>query len=338
MLPNARHTTLARELIRSLRGRRSQTALSRRLGYGSNIVHRWEAGQCWPTAARFLSLCSRVGVNLETSLTQFYGRRPAWLDKRRVATARTVVDFLEDLRGRTPIKTVAAIAGMNRFAVSRWLRGRAQPRLPELLALIEALSRRLVDFVSVLTDPAELPSLSREAAELARARELAYASPWSHAVLHAMELQEHTTLNFRDAADEVGWFATVLGIDRTGVQHALDALEATGQIRREHGRRVVHRAFHVDTGQDLERARAVKVTWTSAALERLRGGSAGLFGYSLFAISRADLRRLREVQLEYAREMQTIISESRNPDCIGLYAIQLLDLSAGDRNALRGGT
>lgn len=335
VLPNSRHATLASELIRSLRGRRSQTALSRRLGYRSNIVHRWEAGHCWPTAARFFSLCTRVGVDLEASFTRFYGRRPSWLDNRRLATPQTVVDFLADLRGRTPIKTVAAAAGMNRFAVSRWLRGRAEPRLPELLALIEAISRRMVDFVSVLTDPALLPSLSREAAELTRARELAYASPWSHAVLRAMELGEHAALDFRDADDEVDWFASVLGIDRAGVQHALAALENTGQIRRRHGRRVLHRVLDVNTGHDLDRARQVKATWAAAALERLRGGSAGLFGYSLFAISRADLRRLREVQLEYVREMQSIISQSRDPECVGLYAVQLLDLSAGERNALR---
>ena len=106
-------------------------------------------------------------------------------------------------------------------------------------------------------------------------------------------------------------------------------------MRRSHGRRVPHRVLNVNTGDDLARARQVKGTWTAVALERLRGDGAGLFGYSLFAISRADLRRLREVQLECVREMQSIISGSREPECVGLYAIQLLDLSAGERNALR---
>jgi hypothetical protein len=276
-----------------------------------------------------------VGVDLEAGFTQFYGRRPSWLGNGRLTTPQTIVDFLVDLRGRTPIKTVAVVAGMDRFAVSRWLRGRAEPRLPELLALIEAISRRLIDFVSVLTDPELLPSFSREARELASARELAYASPWSHAVLRAMELAEHATLDFRDADDELDWFAAVLGLDRACVQHSLAALENTGQVRRRSGRRIPHRVLHVNTGHDPDRARQVKGTWTAVGLERLRDGGAGLFGYSLFAIARADLQRLRDVQLEYVREMQSIISQSRNPECVGLYAVQLLDLAAGDRNALR---
>ena len=44
---------VARELVVALRGRRSRLGLSRRLGYRSNIVRRWEAGECFPTAAAF---------------------------------------------------------------------------------------------------------------------------------------------------------------------------------------------------------------------------------------------------------------------------------------------
>jgi hypothetical protein len=40
-------------------------------------------------------------------------------------------------------------------------------------------------------------------------------------------------------------------------------------------------------------------------------GSAGNFGYSLFAISRSDLRRLRYLHLEYVRAMQELIARSQ---------------------------
>ena len=35
---------IAADLVRALRGGRTQAELSRRLGYRSNIVHRWESG------------------------------------------------------------------------------------------------------------------------------------------------------------------------------------------------------------------------------------------------------------------------------------------------------
>jgi hypothetical protein len=70
------------------------------------------------------------------------------------------------------------------------------------------------------------------------------------------------------------------------------------------------------------------------AAERLRAGSPGSYGYSLFAISRADIRRLKELQRQYVRAMQSLIAESAPGECVGLYCAQLLDLDLHD-NALR---
>ncbi|MDH5675329.1 MAG: helix-turn-helix domain-containing protein [Myxococcales bacterium] len=98
-----RSKLVSRQLIRSLRGRRSQAALSRRLGYRTNVVQRWEAGRCFPTAARFFQMCERVGVDLEASFTQFHGRRPEWLDLHAPDGPQAVIALLQGLRGRTPL-------------------------------------------------------------------------------------------------------------------------------------------------------------------------------------------------------------------------------------------
>ena len=74
--------------------------------------------------------------------------------------------------------------------------------------------------------------------------------------------------------------------------------------------------------------------WTEEALRRLAGGSPGLSGYSVFAVARSELIRLREIQLEYVRAMETIVQGSRANDCVGLYCMKLLDLVAGADNAL----
>lgn len=83
-------------------------------------------------------------------------------------------------------------------------------------------------------------------------------------------------------------------------------------------------------------------TWTPAAIPnapvrsrwpgrklRSRGSEADTAeaGYSLFAISKRDLRRLRELHLEYVRAMQNVIAESTPGECVGLYNAQLMDLA-----------
>ena len=75
------------------------------------------------------------------------------------------------------------------------------------------------------------------------------------------------------------------------------------------------------------RAHALKVAWTTTALERMRRGAAGRFGYGLFAVSRADLQRLHALHLQYVRAMQEVVASSQPSECVALYCSQLLDLS-----------
>ena len=62
------YVQVARELMRSLRGARSQVALSRRLGYRTNAAYSWEAGRDFPTAARFFEVAARVGTDVGAAL------------------------------------------------------------------------------------------------------------------------------------------------------------------------------------------------------------------------------------------------------------------------------
>jgi hypothetical protein len=118
------------------------------------------------------------------------------------------------------------------------------------------------------------------------------------------------------------------------VERALALLEQSGQVRK------TRRGFQaqprvIDTGADPDRARGIKLGWAEFAVQRLRGGAPGQSGYNLFAISRADLRRLHEIQLAFVREMQTVIASSNSNECVALYCSQLIDLGASEQSVGR---
>ncbi|HTV24320.1 MAG TPA: DUF4423 domain-containing protein [Polyangiaceae bacterium] len=316
---------IAAELIRSLRGRRSQAAFSRKLGFKSNIVNRWESRDAFPSASTFLGVVASVQKNVQKKqpsvLLRFFPRPPAELGALAPGSPRSVASFLRELRGKTPILSIAKESGYNRYSVSRWLAGSVELRLPQFLHLIEVMSRRLLDFLACCTDPSTLPSVARAHERLALAREAAYAQPWSHAVLRALELDG------APRADPAAWLADRLGAPPADIAAALALLEATGQVQRRAGRYTLKQVISVNTAHDPERSRLLKVRWTEAALERLRAGAPGNYGYSIFSISAVDLRRLRDVHLEYVRAMQAIIAASQPGECVGLYCAQLLDLA-----------
>jgi transcriptional regulator with XRE-family HTH domain len=313
--------------VRSVRGDLSQAELSRRFGYRSNIVTRWEAGTAFPGTARFLSLLAHVQPTRPVYVETFFGRpRPAFEELDPVSR-EGVAAFLRELRGRTPILSVARDTGFNRYSVSRWLSGQVEPRLPEFLRLVEVLSRRLLDFLACVSDPRQMNSVVAAWRRLELTRALAYDMPLSHAVLRALELDD------AGHQHQKGWLAERLGIGVGDVSKALQALLRTGQVAKVRGRYQLERVITVDTGRDRKRAHALKVAWTRTALDRMQAGAPGQYGYTLFSVSRADLRRLRELHLEYVRAMQYVIAESEPGECVGLFCAQLMDLAAKD-NAL----
>lgn len=316
---------LAADWLRSIRGKRSQRAFSRRLGYRSNIAHRWESARCFPTAAEVFRMCVRSGIDPKRAIAAFYGQRPAWLERVVPASPEAVAALLRDLRGKTTILELARRSGHSRFSLSRWLRGRAEPRLPELLSVIEAATFRVLDFLSHFTDVAKLPSAAAEWRALQAARKAAYDVPWSHAVLRALELADYAAL----PRHRLGWIAGRLGISRKEEVRCLQILHAARQIRFEQAHWVVDRARNVDTRADPARSRAMKAQWLRVALERLENGMTGTFGYNVMAMSRSDFEKLKELHLAYFRNMQALVADSTKSECVVRFNTQLFALDPG---------
>jgi hypothetical protein len=315
---------IAAELIRALRGKRSQTALSRRLGYKTNILYIWEAQKGAPTGAGFFELATRVGVDAHDALRHFYRTPPPWLAEHEPSSVAGVAALLEDLRGATTLVETARKLRVSRFALARWLRGEAEPRLPDFLQLIEVTSLRLLDFVASFVDPATLPSMRTRWQELSSARRAAYERPLSHAVLRALELEQYRAL----PQHEAGWIARMLGLEPEEEQECLQLLARTGQIEHVHGKWAVRRALTIDTRKDPAAARQLKAWWAHVGRERFLAGSEGVFSYNLFGVSNADFKRIEALQRAYFRELRTIVAESEPVETVAVINLQLFSLAA----------
>lgn len=315
---------IASEWLRFIRGKRSQRAFSRRLLYRSNIAYRWESGVCFPTAAETFALLVRGSAISRRSLEAFYGSSALPVTVDAFATRKGVAAFLTDLRGKTSVVELARRSGFSRFSIARWLSGAAEPRLPEFLALLEAETFRVLDFLSVFVDPAKLPSVAEAWRAREAAREIAYEVPWSHAVLRALELTDYRALR----KHRPGWIARRLGISLREEKRCLGALLAARQVRFEGDRYVLDDTHNVDTRADPARARALKAAWLRVALRRFEGGVPGIFGYNLMAVSRADLDRLRALHFDYFRKMQALVADSAPSECVVLFNTELFALDA----------
>lgn len=317
---------LASEFLRALRGRRSQLAFSRRLGYHSNVAYSWEAGRRFPTAAQSLRAMQLCGLDLAAVWTRFYSAPPAWLAQIDTTTPRGIAWVLADLRGRSAIQEIAERSGNSRFQISRWLNGQTEPRLPDFLRLFDALSLRLLDWLAASVDLKRLPSAQAAWQRLEAQRRAAVAFPWTQAVLRALELAAYAAL----PGHQKGWIGRRLGISQAQEQRCLSALARGGQIRWDGQRWVLAAVLAVDTRPTPADGRSMKAVWAREGLRQLQHGSAGQFSYNVFGVSQLDLKRIQQLHLAYYRQLRSIVADSAPTERVAVVNLQLFALDAGD--------
>jgi transcriptional regulator with XRE-family HTH domain/DNA-binding Lrp family transcriptional regulator len=322
---------LASALVKTLRGPRlSQQQLSQRLGYDTNVVYLWERGRRHPAASAFLGLAQLRRVPVLAGLRDFLGTSTLRGPSRGAARfdARHVSALLAHCAARRSASELAELTGFDRNTIARWLGGATEPRLPDLLRFVGVTTLRLLDFVAVFADPAQLEATREAYAQLRAQRELAYASPWSHAVLRALELDGYPSA----AGNRQTWLAARLGISAEQVTRDLHALERAGQVQRDAGVYRPSQVLSVDTRSDFDHNLRLKAFWAEVASERLarhsREGS-NLFSYNLFAISEADLQRIRRLHVEYYERVRQLVAQARSAERVVLLNLQLVALDEG---------
>lgn len=284
------------------------------------MLHAWEVGSRYPRASDLLRLLEVAGKSPHAVLAAFAPCSGA-------AIPALVTSWLVALARDTPHVELGRRLGVNRNTVARWLSGATEPRAPELLAFVEATTQRALELISAMTDVSQLPSLATAHADLQQQRDLAYRAPWTHAVLRALELEQYR----RAPRHQPGFAARHTGLSQEDEQAYLTALVAAKQVYRRNGRYVLRRVLSVDTREDPAANLALKRHWFQVTTDRLRQHGVlpeGLASYNLFAVSEADLARIRQAHLDYYERLRAIVAESREPTRVVLATIGLTPLAS----------
>ncbi|MBL9023470.1 MAG: DUF4423 domain-containing protein [Myxococcales bacterium] len=302
------YRALAAQLMRALRGSRSQTAFSRRLGYASNIAYPWESGRRSPTASEALRAAARTGVDVRAAVASFFQRQlPEELAHEDPTSPVFVAALLRAARGKIPMRLLAERLGQSRSAVSRILSGATEPRLPVFLHLVDASSRRLLDLLAGFVDVASLPAARAAWQKLEALRRLTYDNPLTEAVPRFLELEQYAAL----PRHEPGWIASRLGISLEDEQRTLEDLATAGLVHFDGKRWQLEKGRSVDTSRDPRGAARLAHHWTRLASERIASGADGRFSYLVFGTDDETLEAIYELRLRYVRELRTLVRKAR---------------------------
>ncbi len=303
-----------RELLRALRGRRSQLAFSRRLGYRSNVAADWEAGRRAPTAERLLGAMARVGCDVPAGFAHFH---PGSAE----ALAEGLPAWLRALKGHTPQGRIAERGGFSRHQVRRWLSGEARPRVPDFLRLVHALTGRAPDWVAAMVDITQVPSLQARHRIARAAARLAFDEPWSAAVRMLIDSDAYR------AQPTDAFLGVCLGLAPETLAGPIDALLASGLAVRDGSALRPVSTFTADAGASDEDSRRLKAHWARVAADRLQAPRLDdLVSLNLVTLSRADLARVHQLQRDYFRALRGLVASSEPEQVAAVVLMQVISL------------
>lgn len=317
---------LSRELARAVRGNRSQAAFNYRFGYSTNVAHSWESGRRQPTATRFFEIAEDLGVDVCRGLQEFLQENADQVTPT-LSCSKLVQALLADMRGSLKIAAIARRLDKPRMTVARWFGGAVTPKLAQLLQLVDALSPRLPEFCAIFISPSELPSMATTWKNLKDQERLAAESPWSHAVLRALELRE-----YREAPTHCAQtLAEATGLPPAEVEELLRLLIDSNQATlAPSGHWQPAEVLTVDTGGYAPSIELQKRHWARVALKRFESDRLGdgLFSYNLCSVSESDYQRIRRVYLDSYHAIRTIVASSEGCERVLLFQQSLTPLDA----------
>jgi len=303
---------VARQLLRAVRGKRSQVAFARKLGYRGNPVADWEASRRAPTAAEALRACELAGIDVVAAFARFH----------RVTLARRKGEFdvgawLSELRGSLGTTELAARTGRSRQQVARWLSASTEPRLPDFLNLVDSITGRLCDLVAELVPIEQVPSMKADYEQRLAARRLAHEEPWTEAILRVMETGAYRA----HGSHPEGYIARELGIELATEARCLAKLETAGILVARGSKYEPLGSLTVDTRAIPQ----LKAHWCRVAEQRLPTPRANdVFCYNVLSASKADLERIRQLLLATYREIRSIVEHTKADEAAALVNLQMV--------------
>ncbi|GAB5544899.1 MAG: helix-turn-helix transcriptional regulator [Sandaracinaceae bacterium] len=321
---------LASELLRALRGKRSQVAFSRRLGFKSNVAYAWESGRRFPTAAEAMHAAVRCGHTLDVALLRYrqihLGGRPL----PDLEDPDDVAAFMRLLSGSAQTAELARRCGKNRHAVARWLSGETRVRLPDFLRFLQAVNRSALTFIDGFVSPATLPSAREQWARVQAMGSLLFDRPETLLVFVALGLATYRELPRHRA----GWLAAQLGLTLPQERAALSALRDAGVIAWTGRRWRIDDASELDTRRYPQVVLDIKRFFAELGAQRI-GARGEAFNYVLLSVEEHELEELLDMQRELIGRIRALAVRDRKATRPVLVNIQVAPLDAPDEGRLR---
>ncbi len=313
-----KYEVIQKEILTAMRANRSQTFVSRRLGFKHNQVYRWESGRVtisWKDFARFSKVC---GKNLPLTLKELFNFQGEPGD---------YAALLQLLIGEIKRKEICKLLGTSAYRLRKWLSGELSPSFVEMLKLFDQFKRQLTDFVFALGVIDNVKSLGDQTSMKMRLLALHRERPYAGILLHAFDLRAYVEMK----QHEPGWAASRIGISLEDEIATLECLTTLGLISFKNGKyRTQPTQLHIDSSADFSCFRKTRRYWLQRAIDHIEGMKSptrdNLFGYLSYSCSESARLAIVEKYSQFLAGVRFIVeNDTEDAELVQLLNIQIFD-------------
>lgn len=290
---------LDQEVIRSLRGRRTQSQLSKVLGYKHNQLYLWESGRRTISWQDFCRICQVLKRPLNVAISDFFN----------IQNNQEIPVVLKLSLGKRKKGELAKSLGVTASKLSRWLTGRTDPPLIEVFKIFKIAYPNFLEFLDFVSGPGRVASIQGEVTNAHKIRSALFQAPFVGGVAAALFTKEYRNLKKHTP----GIIAKHVGISLEEENVALNLLQAAKQIEMVDGLYRIN-SFSLNLVDDKKQFLRLAQYWAdrAAALPKWGGQKSG-FGYRVFCVNETGRQRIRQAQVDYYNAITEILKSESGP-------------------------
>jgi len=205
---------VALEILRLQRGNRSAAQFSRRLGFKSNQIARWESGHSVFTWADLLDVCAREGVPVRDQL-----EKRTLLNGDPADLKRLFLYYLPNYSNANISRRLKVAPS----TVTKWMRNQTSPPAQFIFHLMKDSKVSWTSFVSSFLPDAKVPH--ELGAEEVKLRNILATNPLTEVILHLLNREEALL-----RSESARIFADRLGLEFKLVKQLIDDLTSAGLL------------------------------------------------------------------------------------------------------------
>lgn len=304
------------ELLTSVRGEVSRSALARRLATGIENITRWESGSRRISWADFADVCEVVGKDLISTLKAIL---------TYTGDVRDGCALARQLLGAARLTEVARDTGISRFTLMRWQQNKSEPSLAEILQIMHACQFIMLEFVAHLVDISTVPEAWQEYSRRRIRKEIYYQMPVAAAILCCLKLDDYKAL----PKHEEGFISRKIGISLEDEQVAIDKLLEVGKIVPRDGRyEAINEQLELTDSQAF---RSFSSYWLRRAADFCDTAPNPMpiigYGMDIHPTSKATLKLLKDEYFTFYKRVRALLNQDNGPrDTVYVFQSLCFDL------------